>query len=247
MSCVETELEVLYRIGNAAVREYPYPHIYVPDIFPEDFYAELRRNLPPQSAMKNLGDLGRVAGNTYPARGVLPLTQEHLVVLDEAKRGFWERLGSWLLGRRFADIMIGKFAPYLAQRFGDLRNVRFSHEALIVRDSTSYALGPHTDSPAKALSFLFYLPADASRPHLGTSVYVPRDPGFVCPGGPHHAFDKFQRMLTLPYVPNALFAFMKTPSSFHGVEPIEESEVQRDLLLYDIRAEVPQPAAKFTF
>jgi hypothetical protein len=252
MSSVETELQVLYKIGNAPVREYPYPHIYVPDIFPADFYAELRRNLPPQSAMKNLGELGRVVGNSYPARGVLPLLQNNLAVLDEAQRGFWERLGNWLLGRRFADIMISKFAPYLAQRFGDLRSVRFGAEALIVRDRSTYTLGPHTDAPSKALSFLFYLPPDGSMAHLGTSIYLPRDPTFMCPGGPHHPFDQFERMLTMPYVPNALFAFMKTPNSFHGVEPIEEADVQRDLLLYDIRAEVAQqaaaqPGAKFTF
>jgi len=246
MSSIETELQVLYKIGNAAMREYPYPHIYVPDVFPEEFYAELRRNLPPQSAMKNLGELGRVIGNSYPARGVLPLAQKNLAALDEAQRGFWERLGDWLLGRRFADIMISKFAPYLAQRFGDLRSVRFGAEALIVRDRSTYTLGPHTDAPSKALSFLFYLPPDGSMAHLGTSIYVPRDPSFICPGGPHHPFDQFERMLTMPYVPNALFAFMKTPNSFHGVEPIQEARVQRDLLLYDIRAE-PQPGAKFNF
>ena len=62
-------------------------------------------------------------------------------------------------------------------------------------------------------------------------------------------------MRTMPYVPNALFAFMKTPNSFHGVEPIEEPDVRRDLLLYDIRVLQPQaqkpappagPTLKFT-
>ena len=248
MSSVETELQVLYKIGNAVVREYPYPHIYVPDIFPADFYAEMRRNLPPQSAMKNLGELGRVKGfDGYPARGVLPLAAEHLAPLDEARRGFWQGVQQWLLGRRFGDTMVGKFAPYLAHRFGDLRSVRFSTEALIVRDSTTCTLGPHTDTPSKALSFLFYLPPDASKAHLGTSIYMPRDPSFVCQGGPHYEFDRFDRMLTMPYVPNALFAFMKTPNSFHGVEPIHEPEVQRDLLLYDIRAEAAPQVAKFSF
>jgi hypothetical protein len=246
MSSIDTELQVLYRIGNAPMLEFPYPHIYVPDIFPLDFYRELLRNLPPQQAMKSLGELGRVTGNPYPERGVLPLAPQHLAPLDEAQRAFWERFSQWLLGRRFADIMIGKFAPYLAQRFGDLRSVRFSHEALVVRDRTNYALGPHTDAPHKALSFLFYLPADASKPHLGTSIYLPREAGFLCPGGPHHAFDKFQLMRTMSYVPNALFAFMKTPNSFHGVEPIEEPDVRRDLLLYDIRADAQQAPAMFT-
>jgi hypothetical protein len=75
---------------------------------------------------------------------------------------------------------------------------------------------------------------------------VAKDPAFRCEGGPHYAYDKFDRMLTMPYVPNALFAFMKTPNSFHGVEPIGEPDVRRDLLLYDLRVLQPQqqkPAA----
>jgi hypothetical protein len=247
MPAIETELQVLYKIGNAQVREYPYPHIYVPDIFPEDFYREMRRNLPPQGTLKNLGELGRVKGNSYPERGVLPLGEENLAALEPQQRAFWQGVRQWLLGPRFIDTMLRKFAPYLAQRFGDLRNVRFGHEALIVRDRTNYALGPHTDSPTKALAFLFYLPADASLAHLGTSIYVPEDPAFVCAGGPHYSYDKFRRMLTMPYVPNALFAFMKTHNSFHGVEPIEDQGVQRDLLLYDIRADAAPQATKLSF
>ena len=255
MSSIDPELEVLYRIGNAAVREYPFPHIYVPDIFPADFYPALLANLPPQDSLKTLSQLGRLTGIEYPERGVLPLTPQTTAVLEPRQREFWERLRGWLLGRRFGDTMIGKFAPYLVQRFGDLRSLRFDQEGLIVRDRTNYALGPHTDTPSKVLSFLFYLPADASRAHLGTSIYVPVEPGFVCNGGPHYPFDKFQRMRTMPYVPNALFAFMKTPNSFHGVEPIEEPDVRRDLLLYDIRVLQPQaqkpappagPTLKFT-
>src|SRR5262245_28579019 len=161
MSSVETELEVLYRIGNALVREYPYPHIYVPDVFPAAFYAEMRRNLPPMQAFKNLREMGRTTLD-YKERGVLPVAAEHLAGLPQAQRDFWSGVERWLLGHRFAEIMLGKFAPYLAQRFGDLRSVRFSQEALIVKDRTRYSLGPHTDSPSKVLSFLFYLPADAS-------------------------------------------------------------------------------------
>jgi hypothetical protein len=41
----------------------------------------------------------------------------------------------------------------------------------------------------------------------------------------------------VPYVPNTLFGFMKTPNAFHGVEPIAETNVERALLLYDIKFE----------
>jgi hypothetical protein len=36
-----------------------------------------------------------------------------------------------------------------------------------------------------------------------------------------------------------LFAFLKTQNSFHGVEPIQETGVRRDLLLYDIKVSNP--------
>ena len=89
MSSIATELQVLYNIGNAPVREYPYPHIFVPEVFPADFYAELRRNLPPPEVMKTLGELKRVQGGDYPERGVLPLTPEDLAKLDEPRRAFF--------------------------------------------------------------------------------------------------------------------------------------------------------------
>ena len=56
----------------------------------------------------------------------------------------------------------------------------------------------------------------------------------------------------MPYLPNTLFAFMKTDHSFHGVEPVRGDDVRRDLLLYDIRLKAAAqpaaaPAVKFSF
>jgi len=53
-----------------------------------------------------------------------------------------------------------------------------------------------------------------------------------------------RRVLTMEYLPNTLFAFMKTPQAFHGVEPITQENVRRDLLLYDIKVVPPQQAAQ---
>jgi hypothetical protein len=151
-----------------------------------------------------------------------------------------------MLGPAFGAPVLRMFDPYLKQRFGvkDLGALDFYDEALLVQDYTTYSLGPHTDTPSKVLSFLFYLPADDSRPHLGTSMYVPKDPAFTCRGGPHHKFEPFRRVVTMPYVPNTLFAFLKTDNSFHGVEPVTEEGVRRDLLLYDIRVNMPGEVAR---
>jgi hypothetical protein len=237
---LDVEAHVVYRIANTPIREFPFPHIFVPDVFPAAYYRELLGQLPPDERLQTLQSLGRVTGNYAETRLVMPMTPKDLMGLDAPYRAFWEQLCSWLLGGRFGQFIVMKFAPYLRQRFPDLDQRGLSDEALIVRDYTKYSLGPHTDSPSKLLSLLFYLPADASMERLGTSIYTPKQPGFVCPGGPHHDFGLFRLMQTMPYVPNALFAFMKTDNSFHGVEPITDENVRRDLVLYDIRVELTE-------
>jgi hypothetical protein len=228
------EQHLLDRIANAAIEPSPYPYIYVPEVFPADFYRELRRHLPPASAYRTLRALKRVTKDYPETRLVLPLTAEAIGALDQPYRDFWRRTRKWLLDGRLLDLALSRFAPFLQQRFGRSK-VEYFHEALVVQDQTDYSLGPHTDSVQKVLSFLFYLPADDRHAQLGTSMYAPKVPGFTCPGGPHYSFERFEKLRTLPYLPNSLFAFLKTDHSFHGVEPIEEPNVHRDLLLYDIR------------
>ncbi|MGH8641821.1 MAG: hypothetical protein ACRET6_08910 [Burkholderiales bacterium] len=256
----DVSLHVLYKVANAPVSLYPFPHIYVKDVFPPDYYRQLRDHLPPPEAYKDLKALRRTSDNYPDTRLVMPVRKENIDALAEPIRGFWDGLARWLLGG-FGETMLAKFGQFLDQRFGDSRNMQYYDEALIVQDYTTYSLGPHTDSPSKVLSLLFYLPPDDVLAHLGTSIYVPKDPNFICPGGPHHPFERFERMVTMPYVPNSLFAFVKTSKSFHGVEPIKESGIRRDLLLYDIKVQNPSelkqqaqaaapaaaPASKFTF
>ena len=47
----------------------------------------------------------------------------------------------------------------------------------------------------------------------------------------------FERVATMPYKPNTLFAFVKTVQSFHGVERVDEPNVRRDLLFLDIKTQ----------
>jgi len=244
MSSSDVDLHVQYRIANAPMLEFPYPHIYVRDIFPQDFYARLRANLPSEAHLRTLRSMGRVADDYPDTRLVMPLRHEHTAKLEPAQRAFWEELMGWMLGPRFGQLMIAKFALYLQHRFNDLRAQRFGDEALVVRDRTTYSLPPHTDAQDKVLSFLFYLPPDASIAPLGTSLYAPKEPGFTCQGGMRYPFEHFRRVHTMEYLPNTLFAFMKTNDSFHGVEPITQPAVQRDLLLYDIKVQQTQQGVR---
>ena len=158
----------------------------------------------------------------------------------DAKQTFWNDLAAWMYGPRLFQSMITKFAQSAADRFGDkLSKIGMTSEVLVVRDRTKYAIGPHTDAPHRFLSMLFYCPRDSSHEHLGTSLYLPLDPKFTCEGGPHYDFDKFVKVDTMPFRPNSLFCFVRTDRSFHGVEPITDDAVARDLILYDIRITNP--------
>jgi hypothetical protein len=235
------EEHVLYQVANAPMREYPYAHIYVENVFPADFYATLRANWPDDSALVCLADTGRVTKGSYRERFVMPLKPAEINQLAPDRRPFWNELAAWLITQRFMTAMIGKFEPYVKERFGDdLYKCGFGADSLLVRDLSNFNMGPHTDAPHRLLSMLFYCPADESLKHLGTSIYVPRDPDFTCKGGPHHPHHLFHKIQTMEYKPNTLFAFIKNDRSFHGVEPIDDENVLRDILLYDIRVFPPK-------
>lgn len=228
------EMQLLYRVGNAAVQNFPFPHIYVRDLFPADFYRRLRQNLPSANAYTTLRKLNRVRDDYPDSRVVLPLETQHLSALDEPQRSFWQALTTSLRGPEFGSLILSRFQPALEQRFGSLSEQQFAVEALLVRDHTTYRLPPHTDSPTKVVSLLFYLPQDDNLAHLGTSIYLPKTrkqttERHAC------ASEQFDRLFTMPYTQNTLFAFVNTPNAIHGVEPITEGEVCRDLLLYDIK------------
>ena len=99
----EADLHVLYKIANAPVNAFPFPHIYVRDIFPPEYYRELRDHLPPAEQFRKLTSLNRVSDDYPDSRLVLLLTPEHLSALPEPYRAFWEQLASWMLGGDFGE------------------------------------------------------------------------------------------------------------------------------------------------
>jgi len=208
---------LLYSLLNAELLTYPFPHFYAKDCFPEFFYRHLLHHLP--ADYKQNGE-GKYHGRTF---GVPP---DFL---------------NWMLDPVFAQTLIGKFHPWAAKRFQQDPLV-LRPEIRMVRDCKGYHISPHTDAAWKVISLLFYLPLEPNfresgpfppLPNDGTSLYIPNDPTFTCPGGPHHRSDQFQLLKTFPFVRNTCFGFWKTNNSFHGVEPIEH-DCQRDVLLYNL-------------
>lgn len=211
------------KIAESVVNPDPFSHFYISDIFPRDFYWEMLENLPHKDRY------------TLPPRVINAAPERLICDADKLSLPFWDELTKWFLSNDFAQVLIDKFHGDFVKRYRE-QKLRFGSDTRLVRDYENYQIKPHTDTPLKAISLLFYLPTDSSMEHLGTSVFVPKDPAFRCEGQKRHPFEQFEKVYTAPFLPNSVFGFFKTDYSFHGVEPIKAKNIERNVFLYNLYA-----------
>ena len=222
--------QFLYNFLNAQILPYPYPHFYIENVFPEDFYQRLLDALPSLDLYTPLGEMTeRMNTNANPNRFCFKPTEENLDRLDEASRETMKCLFEDIFkDGKVVRTILKKIAPFVEDKPGKVHVDR-----LLVKDLKGYKIGPHTDSPQRIVSMLFYLPKDDSLKHTGTSIYVPRIP-YKCEGGPHYEFKDFYRVKTVDFKPNSALVFVKGDKSFHGVEMLDE-DMERDVILVDFQ------------
>jgi len=227
-------LHALTRILATPTAPFPHRHLYVPEVFPFDFYSTLRRLMPGDECFKPLASSDKMDAADYGMRSSFVPDADRLARLPSAAAEFWEGLFSRLFTAEFVDAILERFRPEIEER---LRREgkpwpAIKTEMMLVRDRSSDGVKIHSSAPNNLITFLFYLPEDERFADCGTTLYLPKDRGFRCWGGPHHAFDGFDKVWTAPYRPNSLFMFIKDDESFHGVEPIRRDGLRRDLMLF---------------
>jgi hypothetical protein len=228
---------VAARLRAAEVLPDPYPHFYLENVFPEDYYRELLRRLPGGDAYQNLFEVTDYKLDHFRHRDQRDLRGGFAGPLPESIGEFWKRFDEWFLGQDMAKAVLASFAEPMRERFGGEESwPAVSVEAQLIRHRAGYFLGPHSDLYTKLVVLLIYLAPDGAASHLGTSLYRPKQPGFTCRESKHHPFDEFVRVKTAPYRPNSMLAFFRSDASFHGVEPLSEGDVDaargRDLIQY---------------
>jgi FkbM family methyltransferase len=229
---------VLTQVDRAEVVEDPCAYLVVDDVFPPDYYQQMLDNFPTRDSLRSIADSGRT-GNSYKERLVVLFSDAEFSRMTDEQQAFWREMASWMYTDQFVNHFVSKFQKHLEPRIDKIvkaeRVLSLKSDSLLVNDCTNYAIGPHTDVPARLVSFLFYLPRDDSMRELGTSVYRPKEPSLTCWGLKHHGYEPFDRVRTVEFLPNRLMAFPKTERSFHGVEPIKRENVNRPLLINNIR------------
>ena len=236
---LDAELHLAYKIANTPILNFPFPHIYVENIFPADFYSKLLKNFPELKDLKSLADSDKanwgLAG--YKDRFILNLgKKEELSMFEKNKQEFLKEFGEIFIKGEFGKLLKSKFKRFLDMRFQYLENVSFHDEVRLILDKKNYSLGPHTDKPSKVISILFYLPKDLTQKETGTSIYMPKDLNLLDKELPHKHYphEHFHKVITMPYVPNSAFCFVKTNNSFHGVEKLEMENTDRWTLQYNL-------------
>lgn len=244
---VNSEEHLIYKLMNTPIYDYPYPHFHATSVFDDITYNDILTNIPDDENYMALNETLRTGATTsdpskptkkldsYKDRFIIEMETASLIKLPEHKRDFWIQFSEWFLGEYFLNSLLIKFKPYIEKRLmGYQGNKKVRATGLITRDKTGYSIGPHTDAPRKLLTLLFYLPSNNDLRHLGTSIYKPKGDKFICEGGPHYKFDRFDKVITAPFIPNSLFCFFKTNDSFHGVDLIIDENIERDLLIYNV-------------
>ncbi|WP_207461873.1 hypothetical protein [Azospirillum sp. SYSU D00513] len=231
-------MHALYRILNSPVRPWPHRHLFIENVFPADFYAALQRCMPSANAYTSLAKTGKVAEGDYDMRSGFLLNEEHLGRVPADIARFWTGLFDEVLNDEFADALMARHGDDLRERLereGKPLAKAPHRDMILVRDRSSDGVKIHTSDPGNLLTLLFYLPADARHADCGTTLYLPKERERRCWGGPHHEFEGFDPVWTMPYVPNSLFMFVKTDDSFHGVKPIHVENLRRDLMLFYVK------------
>jgi len=214
---------IIKKIKDANITSFPYEHMVIDNIFPENLYKQLTENFIPDDVLSCLKDGNRVGNGYSDSRYVLKL-QSNMPYMEEKLRHVWQNFTKYL-SYHFLHIILQKFNISGHDLFSDI---------LYVKDKQNYSLGPHTDRTSKVLTCLFYLPITDKYKNYGTSIYLPLNENFKCAGGPHHDFNQFKIHKTIEFLPNRLFCFKKSEVSFHGVEPVTENFV-RNLVIFDLQ------------
>lgn len=204
------------RIAAARIETTPCDNIYIEDALPAALYREMMGRLPPDEALDYLDHPDAIRPDGRRTRKLLDLTEESGSRLPEEDRTFWRRMAEALSSQDLLQAMIAKFRKTLDERFaGPLPEM--VAVPLFYRDYPGYFIRIHPDSPGKLMTLQFYLPADESQMHLGTTFHRRTETGF-------------EAIKTNAFRPNSAYAFVRTDESWHSVKELAPYEDIRNTI-----------------
>ena len=249
---INFESEIAYKVYNSKLNFYPFAHGQIENFLPAELINAVIDHWPSQkefTSNKDSGSVHNTEGEGIPEDH--PYNFRHQIALTDKQEienitgenfEFWKSFTEILCSRKIINAFIALYAQNLVKRFNlkefnDLfKKMTYVPRIHLIHDKTNYALGPHTDNEGKVIVILIYFESDLEegKNSLGTSVYIPKSPGFSCTRGIHHKHEDFIRVFSANFQKNNAFSFCRSDKSFHGVEKVQERSVERKLLQYSL-------------
>ena len=200
----------------------PFFHLEFDRVFPDDVYARMVDAMPAAHDYRPLP--GRNNGNLREdgtsTRVKIDLFPEYIRHLAAEKLAVWDLAGRALTSGEVRAAFVGRLAPGLERRFGkDFASVGMYPIPVLTRDMPGYRITPHTDTRWKGITAHFYLPRDASAPHIGT-IFHERQPDGSLP-----------QVRQMKFAPNTGYAFAVGDDTWHSADTVGAEVETRDSIL----------------
>ena len=204
-------------VERSPLRQHPFDHIYVDDLFDPDVYRAILEQMPEAYRFHQLAHRDALRPDGSSTRLRMYLYPELLRELPENQRDAWVPLAEALCAPELELAFKLKFRSALEQRFNKpVEQVRLYPIPILLRDQPGYRIGIHADVPSKAITVQFYLPKDPSQRHIGTIFHEGKDG------------DPAGRTTQMPFMPRTGYAFpVSTAKSWHSAAQTNESHGER--------------------
>jgi hypothetical protein len=213
----DVEAGFVAAVDRSPLRQQPFDHIYMEDLFDPQSYAALLAGMPDRRFYHELGHRDALREDGSSTRLRLYLYPELLWRMPAAQRDVWLPVARALCSSRLEQAFKRKFRAALEERFNKpAERIGLYPVPILLRDQPGYRIGIHSDIKSKAITVQFYLPADGSQRNIGT-IFHEGDSGELA-----------ERTTQMPFMPATGYAFpVSLTKSWHSAAQTVESDGER--------------------
>lgn len=148
----------------------------------------------------------------------------------------WSIVRQILVSDELRKALLGRFEAFQKNRYSKQSITDLRRHIQLNCDSSDFYMAPHTDTETKLIFGIVYLAKDKSQPHLSTNLFRHKKNLTSWPTVPkgvkinEHDFEKVK---SISYLPNQMVMFLKSDSSWHGVE-IKNAIGERHTIYYSV-------------
>lgn len=223
------------RVESTPLCADPFPHIGIREFLPPDTYAAMLAQLPARGMYEPFQYHKHHQNDGASNRMRFVFDNASLQKLDQPRQELWFAVRSALGSPELQQAVFRKLAPGLTFRYGcqEKEVASLPGYALpeLFHEVSGYRIAPHPDTRKKVVTMQISLAADAQHPHFGTEFYRRS----LQPAHWLREPRGFEVVKTMPYVPNAAYAFVVLNSmrlkSWHGRSTLPVNTVERNTIL----------------